>query len=80
MNNFQSASEGPVSTNTSTLVPVQIRRLNRRIITLANRVNLLQGYLFTDDCADNPCKNGGKCQDLISKYYCTCLIGWEVNI
>jgi len=29
-----------------------------------------------DDCATNPCRNGGQCQDLVGDFKCTCPIGW----
>jgi len=25
-----------------------------------------------DDCLSSPCQNGGKCDDLIGHYFCTC--------
>ena len=30
-----------------------------------------------DDCAPNPCKNGGRCKDGIDTYTCFCADGWE---
>ena len=30
-----------------------------------------------DDCASNPCKNGGRCKDGINSYKCFCEDGWE---
>ena len=29
-----------------------------------------------DDCATNPCRNGGQCQDLVGDFKCTCPTGW----
>ena len=30
-----------------------------------------------DDCASNPCKNGGSCTDGVNSYTCTCAAGWN---
>ena len=30
-----------------------------------------------DDCADDPCDNGGTCGDLVSGYACTCATGFS---
>lgn len=30
-----------------------------------------------DECASNPCLNGGQCYDGVSKYTCTCPTGYE---
>jgi hypothetical protein len=30
-----------------------------------------------NECASNPCVNGGKCNNLINKYTCTCPSGFE---
>ena len=30
-----------------------------------------------DDCASNPCKNGGRCRDGVNTYECFCANGWE---
>ena len=32
--------------------------------------------LDVDDCADNPCKNGGTCTDKINSYTCDCVDGF----
>ena len=29
-----------------------------------------------DDCADNPCQNGGNCTDGVNDYNCTCAAGY----
>ena len=31
----------------------------------------------TDECASNPCQNGGRCTDAVNGYTCTCLSGYE---
>ncbi len=30
-------------------------------------------YLDIDECASEPCVNGGTCDDLVNKFTCTCL-------
>ena len=30
-----------------------------------------------DDCATNPCVNGGNCEDKLNGYFCKCEDGWE---
>ena len=30
-----------------------------------------------DDCASNPCVNGGTCEDLVNDYACTCATGFS---
>lgn len=30
-----------------------------------------------DECASNPCKNGGTCKDGIDSYSCECAPGYE---
>ena len=32
--------------------------------------------LDINDCKNSPCKNGGKCNDLLNAYTCTCDIGY----
>ena len=32
--------------------------------------------LDVDDCADNPCQNGGNCTDGVNDYNCTCAAGY----
>ena len=45
----------------------QIKRLMRR---MWRRLN-------TDDCASNPCSNGGTCVNTYSGYFCQCPDNWE---
>nr|5KXH_B Chain B, Coagulation factor VII [Mus musculus]5KY2_B Chain B, Coagulation factor VII [Mus musculus] len=30
-----------------------------------------------DQCASNPCQNGGTCQDHLKSYVCFCLLDFE---
>ena len=30
----------------------------------------------TNDCAPNPCTNGGTCEDKVNNYTCTCPMGY----
>lgn len=30
-----------------------------------------------DDCANNPCQNGGSCADLVNGYTCNCVTGYD---
>ena len=34
-------------------------------------------FLDTDECASDPCQNGGTCEDGENGYTCTCADGWE---
>ena len=34
-------------------------------------------FLDIDDCASNPCQNGGTCNDQLNGYKCDCAIGYE---
>lgn len=41
-------------------------------------------YLFSyfteiDECATDPCQNGGSCTDLVASYSCVCVAGYEGN-
>ena len=31
----------------------------------------------TDECASNPCQNGGSCSDEVNKFSCSCASGYE---
>ena len=39
--------------------------------------NAYNSYLDIDDCANEPCKNGGICTDGIAKYSCKCAEGFS---
>ena len=34
-------------------------------------------FLDIDECASNPCQNGGTCHDDIDSYTCDCVPGYE---
>ena len=34
-------------------------------------------FLDIDDCATNPCQNGGSCTDQINGYTCNCVDGYD---
>ena len=50
---------------------MNIRRLTRRL-------NRLEKLLRKDECASNPCQNGGFCEDGFNKYICRCVDGFQV--
>ena len=33
--------------------------------------------LDINECSSNPCKNGATCNDLLNKYTCTCVTGYQ---
>ena len=33
-------------------------------------------FLDIDDCAGQPCKNGGSCSDGVNNYTCACVAGY----
>ena len=37
---------------------------------------ILAVILDVDDCADDPCQNGGNCTDGVNDYNCTCAAGY----
>ena len=41
----------------------------------------LLAALFSDidDCLENPCQNGGQCEDKVNHYVCSCQPGWTGN-
>ena len=33
-------------------------------------------HVDINECEDNPCQNGGTCEDKINSYSCTCIKGY----
>ncbi|KAL1493429.1 hypothetical protein ABEB36_011486 [Hypothenemus hampei] len=64
------------TTNDNNLM-TRIRSFGRRIRSLESAVRTLRGLLIFDDCASNPCSNGGNCLDLYHGFICQCPQGWE---
>lgn len=76
---MQLVGEVPAPTNTSSPISnLLVRKLSRKVTVLQKTVNILKQLIFLDECQNNPCKNGGTCQDLVGKYHCQCLQGWQV--
>jgi len=48
-------------------------------LCLCSSVRVMYTYVpvYVDDCASDPCQNGGNCTDYIDLYTCTCLDGYE---
>ena len=40
-------------------------------------MNMNLFFLDINECESRPCKNGGKCTDLINDYNCTCATGYS---
>lgn len=51
---------------------MQVRSINRRLSRINRR-------LYTDDCASDPCQNGGTCIDITTSvgFMCLCTPGFE---
>ncbi|CAH1121617.1 unnamed protein product [Ceutorhynchus assimilis] len=66
-----------ISSVPSNFIITNIRRLSNKILLLQRSIRTLQALLTTDDCASNPCKNGGICFDIYNGFLCQCPTGWE---
>uniref|UniRef100_A0A8D8U6L7 Cubilin n=3 Tax=Cacopsylla melanoneura TaxID=428564 RepID=A0A8D8U6L7_9HEMI len=65
-------------TNTSVVAsPSGRSNLNQRVQRLDRQMRKLQADLRRNECASNPCRNGGTCIDLFAKYQCICPENWE---
>ena len=63
----------------------QVHYIHHRLLRMGNVMYCCQishfhiTYFFSADineCASNPCLNGGTCTDLVNGYECTCAPGW----
>ncbi|CAG9855166.1 unnamed protein product [Phyllotreta striolata] len=61
----------------SALIISTLYGLNTKIIQINRKIRNITATLARDDCASNPCKNGGTCYDMYARYFCTCTPGWE---
>lgn len=50
------------------------------MLQVENKVKSIEWKLRINECASNPCMNGGTCHDLYEGYECHCPSNWEVNI
>ncbi|XP_046744297.1 cubilin [Diprion similis] len=55
----------------------QFRQLSIDLKQLQMRVEVIWSKIVTNECASNPCQNGGTCEDMIDGYKCRCREGWE---
>lgn len=56
---------------------VRIPRINRRCDTLDTKINALLTRLEQNNCAAEPCQNGGKCINRYDGFMCQCPENWE---
>lgn len=47
---------------------------------LQRKVNRLTLLLTKNECANEPCQNGGTCQDMFNGFICHCPNEWEVLV
>lgn len=55
----------------------RINGLNRRLVTLEQKVANLTERLAHDHCKSYPCQNGGTCFNMFDTYRCECPQNWE---
>lgn len=73
LTNQTSYTELPVAITT------RLQRFNRRITSLERIVRTMKLLLIKNECASNPCQNGGSCLDIYNGFICQCTNGWEVG-
>lgn len=74
--------EVAISTNTTLPNPGtpernRINGLQRRVVTLEQRVANLTERLMRDHCKSYPCQNGGTCFNMFETFRCECPANWE---
>lgn len=55
----------------------RINGLNRRVMTLEQKVANLTERLTRDQCKSYPCQNGGTCFNMFDTFRCECPPNWE---
>ncbi|XP_073985355.1 cubilin-like isoform X1 [Rhodnius prolixus] len=71
------STSGTFTTANVLFIRRKIILLTRRINMLLTHIRLVRRKLITDDCASNPCENGGTCIDLYNGFHCICPQLWE---
>ncbi|ENN74287.1 hypothetical protein YQE_09259, partial [Dendroctonus ponderosae] len=68
----------PASNNTLILsLNARIQQFARRIAVVERNTKALTKLLAVNECASNPCQNGGTCIDIFLGFVCQCPTGWE---
>ena len=67
------ASDDASATTTAT----QLDRMKRRVRSLTRALRQVLARVNADDCASNPCSNGGTCVNTFHGYFCQCPENWE---
>ena len=52
---------------------------NQQDLEWEDPFDICENHFLTeiDECASNPCANGGICLDQLNEYECHCLEGWD---
>lgn len=78
----QRVSDSPIqwenNSNSDFIDSHEVTRLNTVRRFLRKKITHVESIVLQNECAGNPCKNGGTCQDLLSSHICRCANGWEV--
>ncbi|XP_060651506.1 cubilin homolog [Drosophila nasuta] len=54
-----------------------LRRTLQRVQLVGNTLTTLESNLRLNECASNPCKNGGTCHDAYKSFQCICPKNWQ---